>query len=243
MNNRTNRDGALNDVLGRFFGRGAGGAAGAGGLLGQLGDALGGKGGAGGISDMLGARDGKYGLGHVGAAAALGLLLGSGKARKLAARGAVVGGVAWLGKMAYDAYAKGQTGAPEPQAEPVHELSGPRAEHRGAAILMAMIAAAKADGHIDEAEKRAIGDASDSLGPDGRNVLMEELSKPLDAREIAARADSDQARRELYAVSVMVCGGDDPKEQAYLDELADALGLSRAVTREIEARMAAAPPA
>lgn len=247
-------NGGLADMLGGLTGGQSGGGLGGalGGLLGgkgggglgdMLGGLLGGKGGSasvggGGLGDLLSGPGGKPGLGHAGAAAILGMLLGSSKTRSLAAKGALVGGLAWLGKMAWDAHRNsGETDAAAPQAQPVHELEGPAAEDRGAAILAAMIAAAKADGHIDDTEKQVILEAAQGVGPEGQAMLREELSKPLDAGEIAGLADSDQARRELYAVSLMVTGDDDPKERAYLDQLADALSLPRSVTNELEAQM------
>ncbi|MGF1659170.1 MAG: tellurite resistance TerB family protein [Rubrimonas sp.] len=174
------------------------------------------------------------------AAAVLGLLLGTKTGRSATKTGVLLGGLGMLGKMAYDAYAKRSAGAPAPDAAPVGELAGPAADARSAAILSAMIAAAKADGHIDDAEKKLIQQHLAELGPDAQTVLMDELSKPLVAAEIAALADSDQARREIYAVSALVCGGDDPKERAYLGELAAALGLEAGIAAEIEAQVVGA---
>jgi uncharacterized membrane protein YebE (DUF533 family) len=174
------------------------------------------------------------------AAGVLGLLLGTRGGRSVARTGLVLGGLGYLGKMAYDAYQKHAGGAAQADAQPAGELAGPQAEARGAAILVAMIAAAKADGHIDAAEKKLITDRVADLGAEAQSVLMDELSKPLDPVEVASHADSDQARREVYAVSVMVCGADHAEERAYLDRLAGALGLAPALAAEIERSVAAA---
>jgi len=50
-------------------------------------------------------------------------------------------------------------------------------------------------------------------------------------------ADSDQARREIYALSALICGGEHAMERAWLDSLAAALGLDAALTAEIEAQI------
>ncbi len=176
-----------------------------------------------------------------GAAAGLmALLLGTKGGRSMTKTGLVVGGLGMLGKMAYDAYQKhAGPGAPM-QAEPVGALEGPQAQARAAAILVAMIAAAKADGHIDEAEKAAINAKIAEIGPEAQSVLMDEIGRPLDAKAVAALADSPQAAREIYAVTAMVCGGDDPAERAYMADLGAALGLEPDVAAEIEAAAAAA---
>lgn len=172
------------------------------------------------------------------AAAALGLLLGTKSGRSITKTGVVLGGLGMLGKMAYDAYRKNVGGASD--AAPVGELAGPAADARGAAILVAMIAAAKADGHIDAGEKAQIQAHMQGLDAEAQSILMDELAKPLDPAEVAAHADSDQARREIYAVSALVCAADDPRERDYLDRLAAALGLDAAIAAEIEREAMAA---
>jgi uncharacterized membrane protein YebE (DUF533 family) len=173
------------------------------------------------------------------AAAVLGLLLGTRGGRSVAKTGVVLGGLGYLGKMAYDAYQKHAAGAAA-DAPPAGELTGPAAEARGATLLVAMIAAAKADGHIDAAEKALIQQKVAELGTEAQSVLMDELSKPLDPAAVAAQADSDQARREVYALSVMVCGADHAEERAYLDRLAAAMSLDPVVAAEIERSVATA---
>jgi uncharacterized membrane protein YebE (DUF533 family) len=178
------------------------------------------------------------------AAGVMALLLGTKTGRSIGKTGVVLGGLGMLGKLAYDAYQKHAGGAtsadPAPDAAPVGELAGPAADARGAAILVAMIAASKADGHIDAAEKAQIQSQMKMLDAEAQGMLMDELSKPLDPAEVARHADSDQARREIYAVSAMVCSGDDPRERDYLDKLATALTLDPAIAAEIEREVLAA---
>jgi uncharacterized membrane protein YebE (DUF533 family) len=172
------------------------------------------------------------------AAAAIGLLLGTRGGRSLAKTGVVLGGLGMLGKMAYDAYQKKTGKAPE--APPVADLTGEDADRRATAITVALIAAAKADGHIDDTERARIEGQLAGLPAEARAAMTSELMKPLSAADVAAHADSDQARAEIYAMTAMVCGGDHPGERAYLDDLAHALGLPADVARQIEADAASA---
>lgn len=176
-----------------------------------------------------------------GAAAGLmALLLGTKTGRSIGKTGVVLGGLGMLGKLAYDAYQKHSAAGALPEAAPVGQLEGPQAAERSSAILVAMIAAAKADGHIDADEKAAIQAKLAELGPEAQSILMDEIGKPLDAGAVAAMADSEQAGREIYAVSVLVCRADHAQERAYLDQLAAALKLDPAIARDIESAVAAA---
>jgi uncharacterized membrane protein YebE (DUF533 family) len=177
-------------------------------------------------------------LGGAAATAVLGMLLGSKSGRSLAKTGLVAGGLGYLGKMAYDAYVN-KSAAHAPGGTPVAALEGPPADRRAQALLAAMVAAARADGHIDADERAHIDGRLAEMAPDARAALAAELDRPLDAAAIAAMADSDQARAEIYAVSATICRADHPMERAWLDALAGALRLEPAVAREIEAQTSA----
>ena len=170
------------------------------------------------------------------AGGAIGLLLGSRSGRGLLRTGAVLGGLGWLGKVAYDAYRK--TGGTAEQATEADRLDGEAAERRAIAITTAIIAAARSDGHIDDKEKLAIERGLSALPEDVAGLVSSQLTRPLDASAVAALADSEQAAREMYAASLLVTGGDDDAEKAYLADLARALNLSPDVIEEIEARIA-----
>ncbi len=178
------------------------------------------------------------------AGGALALLLGSSAGRKLTGTAAALGGLGALGKVAYDAFQSWQAdqpstgaGAAQQTGTPVGELSGDAAEQRSRALFRAMIAAAKADGHIDDAERAAIRNASLQIGldDDTRLMLEAELARPLDAAEIAAGADSPEAAAEIYLASLFVIDIDQPSERAYLDQLATALHLQPGLAQQLEA--------
>ena len=197
--------------------------------------------------------------GLAGGAAAGGLAAillggGGGKLVKTALR---VGGTAALGGLAYKVWQDWQAGkgagAPAhpvrdvtPEAEGTAFLPAPRAERDrlSLAILSAMIAAAKADGHIDADEQKRIFGKLDEAGVDteAKAFIVDELRKPLDIDAVVKSATSPEMAVEIYAASVLAVDPDDPAEQAYLAMLAARLKLAPQlkVNIETEARKAAA---
>lgn len=183
-----------------------------------------------GIEDSQAGREAlRKGAATGAAAGALALLLGSRSGRKLA----VIGGLAGLGTLAYKAYEKNGGKMPGSLDEAIGLLKGPKAEFRAQALIAAMVAAAKADGTIDDTELAFIK-AHKDVDADG---LKAALNTTADARAIAKLADSPQAAREIYAVSCRVANGDNPLEHAYLDTLAMALDLDPELAARIETEM------
>jgi uncharacterized membrane protein YebE (DUF533 family) len=177
------------------------------------------------------------------AASALAVLLGTGAGRKLTGATLKLGSLAAVGGIAYKAFqdwqAK-QTGQVE-SAKPVNELTGAESEKRSNALLKAMIASAKADGHIDDKETAAITQHASKLGLNDSvaNFITEELGKPLDVNDIAAGADSPEAAAEIYLVSRMVLDLDNDAEKQYLAQLAKALQLAPELIAELEKQVTA----
>lgn len=103
-------------------------------------------------------------------------------------------------------------------------------------LLTAMIAAAKADGHIDADEQRRIFGKMDEAGLDNeaKVFLMDELRSPLDLDKIVASATTPEAAAEIYAASRLAIDPDHRAEQAYLQMLAARLDLDPALVAEIE---------
>ena len=192
--------------------------------------AITGNDGRGGLGGMLGSDFGKGAM----SGGALGLLLGSNKAtRKLA----TYGGLAALGVMAYRAYGdyRAQQGAPV-QPQTVDRLPAPQADIHGEAILRALVAAAKADGHIDARERQVIEGEFARLAPDAevQQWMKAELDKPLDPAEVARAAGSPEIAAEMYLASLVAADEQNFMERSYLDELARQLGLDEALKRRLE---------
>jgi uncharacterized membrane protein YebE (DUF533 family) len=95
-------------------------------------------------------------------------------------------------------------------------------------LLKVMIAAAKADGHVDQAELAAIRDQLKEyeLGDKLNDLILTEMVKPLTVEDVAALANNDKAAAiEVYLVSKVVAGEANEAEKAYLSQLQKALGL------------------
>lgn len=173
---------------------------------------------------------------------ALGLLVGSKRGRKLGGKALKYGAVAAVGMLAWKAWqnsqggkgAAGQSAATE--GEPVEALHGEYQERRSLELLQAMIMAARADGHIDAQERELLAQQIDALGADDElhRWVERQLTAPLDAEALARQADSPQAAREMYLISVAVVDEQNPMERAWLDQLATALKLQPELTAELE---------
>ncbi|TXH60292.1 MAG: tellurite resistance TerB family protein [Thiothrix sp.] len=174
-----------------------------------------------------------------GAAAAgiLALLLGTRTGRKVTGLGLKVGSVAALGGLAYQMYQRWQAEAnPTAPFESKASVLLPAPEQlpllSSETLLKAMVAAAKADGQVDEQELQIIRSKMSELqlDQDLNDLLMNELINPLGAKEVAALANGDQqAGLELYLVSSLFLDKNQEVERVYLNDLQTALNLPDAV--------------
>jgi len=182
---------------------------------------------------------------------ALGLMVGSKRGRKMGGKALKYGAVAGVGVLAWKAYQSYQAGnqnaqggayAPSSQGQPLEQLQGQEQERRGLEILQAMIMAARADGHIDGDERALLTREIENLRPDDElhAWIQQQFDAPLDARTLARSADSPQASREIYIVSAAIIDDQNPMERAWLDQLASALNLEPALTRQLEQQVQAA---
>ncbi|MGE8498386.1 MAG: tellurite resistance TerB family protein [Pseudomonas sp.] len=209
---------------------------------GGLGDMLGGAlGGRGGSSGNLGGLLSGAGGGAL-AAGAMGLLLGNKKARKFGGKALTYGGLAALGVIAYKAYGNWQAQqAQAPQGEPqtLDRLPAPQVELHSQAILKALVAAAKADGHVDARERQLIEGELAKLTQDTdlKRWLESELNKPLDPADVARAASTPEMAAEMYIASVLMVDEEHFMERAYLEELARQLKLDPALKSELEAQV------
>ena len=108
-------------------------------------------------------------------------------------------------------------------------------------LIRAMIAAANADGHIDDAERDTIlGRARDGgLDADTLAFLDAELAKPQTLQQIVANGTPALAP-DLYAASALAITVDTDAEKQYLDMLAYGLRLDPAARADIDTRLATA---
>ena len=200
---------------------------------GGLGDLLG-SGGLGGL--LSGAGGGAL------AASALGLLLGNKSARKYGGQALTYGGLAALGVLAYKAYGNWQANqgtAPQTEPQTIDHVPAPQVEQHSQAILKALVAAAKADGHVDERERQLIDGELNKLNGDPalRQWLQAELNKPLDPAEVARAASTPEIAAEMYIASLILVDEEHFMERAYLEELAKQLKLDPGLKIELEAQV------
>ncbi|MDD1509197.1 tellurite resistance TerB family protein [Pseudomonas sp. CNPSo 3701] len=207
-----------------------------------LGDALGGLlGGASGKTSGGGSDLGSM-LKGAGGGAALAMLLGNKRVRKVGGKVAIYGGLAALGVIAYKAYGNWQAkqaGAPKGEPQTIDRLPASEVELHSQSILKALVAAAKADGHVDERERELIEGEFSKLASDSetQHWLHAELNKPLDPAEVARAASTPEMAAEMYVASVLMVDEEHFMERAYLDELARHLKLDPALKAELETQV------
>jgi uncharacterized membrane protein YebE (DUF533 family) len=97
-----------------------------------------------------------------------------------------------------------------------------------------MIQAAKADGHIDDAERATIMARVGELEGAAKAFLDTELAAPIDVDRVASLATNPQEAAHLYAASLLAMDPDQAIERAYLAALAQKLGLAPDLVTEIE---------
>ena len=110
------------------------------------------------------------------------------------------------------------------------------------ALVMAMIAAANADGHIDAEEQRNIFDRVGELPLEAEDkaFVFDALGNPPSLQDIAGLANGPEQAAELYLASRLAIDPDHPGEQAYLEALASRLSLPGELVTHLEGQVAAA---
>jgi uncharacterized membrane protein YebE (DUF533 family) len=215
------------------------------------------SGGSGAVSSNNRSGDPSWAKFGTGAAAGgvLGLLLGSKRGRSMGGTALKYGSIAALGAVAFKAYNHWQDQqrqqAQQPSASPTTTSSTspsrsapllPAPEVHSQALLKAMIAAAKSDGHLDEREQGLIHAELDrqQADPQERRWMEEELRRPLDPAEVARAATSPELAAEMYLASLLMVDDTTFMERAYLDELARQLQLAPGLKAELESQARAA---
>jgi len=229
----------------------------------QAGGQVGGQGG--GLGSLL---EGKGGLvTGLAAGGLLGVLMGGKGAKKIAKGTIKYGGMALVGGLAYKAWSDYQKkkAAPQPMQHPHSAPQHSAPQHSAPAqlppppqdsafvpaeaqaqqdlakqMVRAMIAAAKADGHINAQEQGRIFSELDKLplDTDDKAFVFEELRKPVNLDEITAGITCPEQAAEIYAASLLAIDPSGPAERAYLGMLAQKLNLPGDLTAHIEASVA-----
>ena len=184
------------------------------------------------------------------------VLLGTGTGRAIGGSALKLGGMAAIAGLGYQAWKNYQSGkAPvEGAAAQQPEMLAPPADSDFSAeparvdsdfalsLIRIMIAAARADGHVDDAERARIHDklALSGLGEDAIAFLDDELSKPVDMDGILASVSTEVQKIEMFTAARLAIDPDTRAERGFLDLLAGRLGLADPLVDHIEATVAAA---
>jgi uncharacterized membrane protein YebE (DUF533 family) len=159
-------------------------------------------------------------------------------------KGALGGGALALlaGVAAKSLLAGGSPATQSSQSTPPAQV--PAADDLAELVLRAMISAAKADGHVDQAEmQRIVGRLKDSgADQESQGWVLRELSRPLDLDALVADIPNAEVAAEVYAASLLAIELDSAAERAYLAELARRTGLQPAVTGYIHQTLGVPQP-
>jgi uncharacterized membrane protein YebE (DUF533 family) len=180
------------------------------------------------------------------------VLLGTGAGRSVAGSAIQLGGlaaIATLGFKAYQNYKAGKPILPQkadaalPDAGVVEGTAfdqtaqGTAGEMFTLSLVRIMIAAARADGHIDDSERSAIlGKLKTSgINEDVQAFIDHEISNPVDLDGLVASAVTEEQKVELYTAARLTISPDSRAERGFLDMLAGRLGLADALIDHIDA--------
>ncbi len=209
------------------------------------------------VRDRAGEAVGKARENPLATSAILGMLVGTKTGRSIAGNTLAAGGLAAVAGLAYQAYKNYQSGSapvsaqqssvqgqpamlPPPENSAFSPSSPANSNEFVLVLIRGMIAAAKADGHVDVAERALIMDkiaAADVTG-EAASFIQRELTAPTDLDALIAAAVTEEQKVELYTASRLTIEPDTRAERGYLDLLAGRLGLADGLVDHVEAMVA-----
>ena len=196
------------------------------------------------LQSLLGqktASSGEQGLSNLlvpGALGGLAGLLANKSSRKLLAKygtGALLaGGGAIAGTVLWNKY--------KDRVRTAHRDEPQYGEHtspldlRTERLILALVFAAKSDGHIDDKERSAIEQQLREAGVEekGRALVAQAIEQPLDPQRLAQSVKNEEEALELYFLRCAAIDIDHFMERSYLNALGDALKIPQDVREGIE---------
>lgn len=125
-----------------------------------------------------------------------------------------------------------------PNSPPVIAASTSRKDSQELAIrlIRVMIAAAHADGTLDEEEEKAVLARlrTTDLSQEERMFILDELHQPKTLAELTTGISDPSIAKTMYMLATSAIAIDSPGERAWLDSLAASLSISKAVQAFIE---------
>ena len=103
-------------------------------------------------------------------------------------------------------------------------------------LILALVFAAKSDGHIDDKERSAIEQQLREAGVEeqDRTLVAQAIEQPLDPQRLAQSVKNEEEALELYFLSCAAIDIDHFMERSYLNALGDALKIPQDVREGIE---------
>ncbi|GDX04264.1 tellurite resistance TerB family protein [Buttiauxella sp. A111] len=167
-----------------------------------------------------------------------GLLLASKSSRKLLTKygtsALLVGGGAVAGSVLWSKYKDRVRDAH--QGEPHFGQQQSPIDVRTQRLVMALVFAAKSDGHIDDKERQIIEQQLRDAGVEeaGRTLIQQAIDQPLDPQRLVQGVNNEEEALELYFLSCAAIDIDHFMERSYLNALGDALKIPQDVRNGIE---------
>ena len=177
-----------------------------------------------------------------------GLLMSKRRSRGVASSLAGLGGLALISGLAYKAVQNHQAGKPLLDPAPPAQAASPAlpgsapfdpsaaTDDDAVRYVRAMIAAATADGHMDDSERSRIlqGLSQAGIDPDTSRWLERELGDPADVEDLAAGITAPEKGAQVYAAARLAIEPDTIQEREFLRQLASALDLEPGLVAQLD---------
>lgn len=163
-----------------------------------------------------------------------GLLVANKSSRKLLTKygtsALLVGGGAVAGTVLWNKYKERVRAAH--QDEPQFGAQSTPLDQRTERLILALVFAAKSDGHIDSQERAAIERQLREAGVEEQGRVL--IEQPLDPQRLAQGIRNEEEALEIYFLSCAAIDIDHFMERSYLNALGDALKIPQDVRDGIE---------
>ena len=174
------------------------------------------------------------------------VLLGTGAGRAVTGAAARMGGMALIGGLAYKALQNYQAGKPildlgnaagELTGQPAALPAPANEQGHALRLVRAMIAAASADGVVDETERTAIAGNLKAAGleQEAASFLANEFANPADIATLIEGITSPEEAAQVYAAARLAIDPDTQEEKDFLAALAESLKLDAGLIAHIDA--------